>query len=194
MLCSYPASGPTLPLSSPGGEISQEFTAIEICDAAVPRPRLARGTGSLARSPISSGCQPPGRSSLLALLARRTPAAIWTGRAIIDLDASIGGHGSQGPIRPDDMALRDLATGRCFACPPRPDTPDRQPPPSCRDDSRSGGLPNSGRLDQGVSGRNRDSADEALNPAAGPALDRQGSALGSAGQCQVRPPGAWRTA
>jgi len=28
------------------------------------------------------------------------------------LDASIGGHGGQGPIRPDDMALWDPATGQ----------------------------------------------------------------------------------
>jgi hypothetical protein len=61
-------------------------------------------------------------------LGQANPAVIWTGRAIIDLDASIGGHGSQGPIRPDDMTLRDLATGRWLRLPARPDTPDRQPP------------------------------------------------------------------
>lgn len=52
-------------------------------------------------------------------LGQANPAAIWTGRAIIDLDASIGGHGSQGPIRPDDMTLRDLATGRWLRLPAR---------------------------------------------------------------------------
>ena len=58
--------------------------------------------------------QPPGKSSLPAPLGQANPAFIWTGRAIIavDLGASIGGHGSQGPIRPDNMALWDLATGR----------------------------------------------------------------------------------
>jgi len=30
------------------------------------------------------------------------------------LDASIGGHGGQGPIRPDDMALWDPATGQAI--------------------------------------------------------------------------------
>lgn len=47
-------------------------------------------------------------------LGEANPAFIWAGRAIIavDLDAGIGGHGGQGPIRPDDMALWDGSTGR----------------------------------------------------------------------------------
>lgn len=58
-------------------------------------------------------------------LGQANPAFIWTGRAIIavDLDASIGGHGHQGPVRPDDMALRDLATSRWLHLPAPPRYP-----------------------------------------------------------------------
>ncbi len=58
-------------------------------------------------------------------LGQANPAFTWTGRAIIavDLDASIGGHGSQGPIRPDDMALRDPATGHWQRLPAPPGYP-----------------------------------------------------------------------
>lgn len=58
-------------------------------------------------------------------LGQANPALIWTGRAIIaiDLDASIGGHGSQGPIRPDDMALWDPAADRWLRLPAPPGYP-----------------------------------------------------------------------
>jgi hypothetical protein len=47
------------------------------------------------------------------------PALIWTGRAIIaiNLDASIGAGAGQAPIRPGDMALWNLSTGRWLHLP-----------------------------------------------------------------------------
>jgi len=47
-------------------------------------------------------------------LGQANPAFIWTGRAIIavDLDASIGGHGNQRPIRPDESRTRSMAAPR----------------------------------------------------------------------------------
>lgn len=58
-------------------------------------------------------------------LGEADPAFAWTGRAIfaVDLDASIGGHGGQGPIRPDDMALWDPATGHWQRLPAPPGYP-----------------------------------------------------------------------
>jgi hypothetical protein len=44
------------------------------------------------------------------------------------LDASIGGHGGQGPIRPDDMALWDPATGHQQRLPAPPGYPSPQRP------------------------------------------------------------------
>jgi len=64
-------------------------------------------------------------------LGQADPAFAWTGRAIIaiDLDASIGGHDGQGPIRPDDMALWDPATGHWQRLPAPPGYPKLAAPP-----------------------------------------------------------------
>lgn len=58
-------------------------------------------------------------------LGQANPALIWTGRAIIamDLDASIGAGAGQAPIRPGDMALWKLSTGRWLHLPAPPGRP-----------------------------------------------------------------------
>jgi hypothetical protein len=57
----------------------------------------------------------------------------WCGTAARRLDASIGGHGGQGPIRPDDMALWDLATGHQQPLPAPPGYPKPAAAPSWAD-------------------------------------------------------------
>jgi hypothetical protein len=47
-----------------------------------------------------------------------------------DLDASISGHGGQGPTRPDDMALWDPATSHQQRLPAPPGYPKPAPAPS----------------------------------------------------------------
>jgi hypothetical protein len=66
------------------------------------------------------------------------------------LDASIGGHGGQGPIRPDDMALWDPATGqatragRPIASQPGRDLSTLRTPAHCHPGQARSAYPQSG--------------------------------------------------
>lgn len=80
---------------------------------------------TLARKPIPLGP-----------LGMANPTFVWAGRAIIavNLDASIGGHGRQAAIRPDDMALwdpapGDMAANRWLGLPAPPGYPRLAAPP-----------------------------------------------------------------
>jgi hypothetical protein len=103
--------------------------ALAACEIPQPVPRMMPAICSAVKARIvlermfpvhleprllRRSCHPDQEDHPPGPVGQANPAFIWTGRAIIavDLDVSIGGHGNQGPIRPDDMALWDLATGR----------------------------------------------------------------------------------